>query len=63
MLKPAKKETSESAVDNQAFKRELEEFTGLKVNIKTTSKGGGVIEFRYSNVEELDILVHKIRGS
>jgi ParB family chromosome partitioning protein len=62
-LKPAKKETDGSSVDNEAFKRELEEFAGLKVNIRTTAKGGGIIEFKYSNIEELDVFVQKIRGS
>ncbi|MDR2401828.1 MAG: ParB/RepB/Spo0J family partition protein [Deferribacteraceae bacterium] len=48
--------------DEIALEKEFEEYSGLHVSLRKKSRGGGVIELHFRNIDELDTIINKIRG-
>lgn len=48
--------------DVQACERDLANALGLKVQIDQQGEGGGRLSIRYANLEQLDMLIEKLKG-
>jgi ParB family chromosome partitioning protein len=59
-LAAPKKPRAALSADEKALERELEQYSSLRVSLRRKGSGG-VIEFHYSNIDELDTLINKIR--
>jgi ParB family chromosome partitioning protein len=62
-LSTPKKAKPPLSADDEALSKELQEYCGLRVSLRPSGKdGGGVIELRYKNIDELDFFINKIRA-
>ncbi len=60
---PATKARIEKDADTRALEKQLTETTGLKVEIKTQGREGGMLVIKYKTLEQLDEMTSRLSGA